>query len=126
MAMVISSSGGSFTVPEQDRPNSPIATRRVNSTASMRTLAGDLYNPVAYSFYEREFVFENITVVTVNRFKTMFGTASAFTITDDELGTLSLVRVPGSFRGGYGQWNVASCSFVAQDVGAATDGPATS
>lgn len=120
MAMVISSSGGSFTVNEIDRPDSPVAMRRVASTAAMRTQGGDLYSPVAYSFFEYDLSFANITTVTVNRFKTMFGTATDFTIVDDELGSLSLVHVPGSLRVEHGGYNVASCFFSAQDKAAVT------
>jgi len=118
--MVISSSGGSFTIYEIDRPDSPIAMRRVASAAAMRTQAGDLYAPVAYSFFERDLAFSNITVTTVNRFKAMFGTATDFTLVDDELGSLSLVHVPGTLRVEYHGYNNASCFFSAQDKAAAT------
>ena len=120
MAMIVSSSGGSFTVGETDRPDSPIAMRRVPSTAAMRTQSGGLYSPVAYSFFEYDLSFTNITTVTVNRFKTMFGTATDFTIVDDELGSMSLVHVPGSLRVEHGGYNVASCFFSAQDKAAVT------
>lgn len=118
--MVVTSSGGSFTVPESDRPDSPIATRRSESTNPLRTQAGDLYAPVAYSFFERDLSFANITVTTVNRFKTMFSAATDFTIVDDELGTLSLVHVPGTLRVEYHGYNNASCFFTAADKVAAT------
>ena len=114
--MVITHAAGSFTVAENDRPNSPMEKRRVNSTAATRVNTGGLYDPVAYSFYERSFVFENVRLACVNNFKTMFGTASEFTLTDDLMGTLTLVKVPGSFRVEYSTWNVASCFFTAQDT----------
>ena len=121
MSMVVSSSGGSFTVAETDRPDSPMATRRSNSTALSRVNSdGGLYNPVAYSFVVRDFAFSEVTVTCVNRFKTLFGTASDFTVVDDDLGSLNLTLVPGSFRVAYGEWNVASCWFTAEDREAAT------
>jgi hypothetical protein len=116
MSMIVSSSGGSFTVAENDRPDSPMATRRSNSTALKRVDSdGGLYNPVAYSFITRDFSFTDIRPSCVNNFKTLFGTASDFTVVDDDLGSLNLTLVPGSFRVAYGAWNAASCWFTAED-----------
>ena len=113
--MVVSYTGDSFTVAENDRPNAPLSSRRVDSGTMKRDIEGDIFAPASYSFYERQFVFENVRRAPLVKFMEMFALTSEFTVTDDELGTMTLLLVPGTFSGSFGVYGVTSFTFTAQD-----------
>lgn len=112
--MKIVTSFGSFTVAEGDRPEVPVEVARIDSAEPMRLDTGGIYHEPFYSYLAYNFTFLSVRKACVNNFKTLFGTSVDFTIEDDDLGTLSLMLVPGSFAINYGVFNEVSFSFRAE------------
>jgi hypothetical protein len=114
MAMKVVTSFGSFVVAEGDRPESPHESVKIDSADPLRLDTGGIYHEPLYSYYQHTFNFISVRKACGNNFKTLFGTSVDFTIEDDDMGTLSLMLVPGSFSISYGVFNDVSFSFRAE------------
>ncbi|MCK4521263.1 MAG: hypothetical protein KAU20_01725 [Nanoarchaeota archaeon] len=116
--MVATWAGSTYTIQERDYPDSPIAAAEIDGGDYLRTDAGVLYNPVIFSFDKFSFIFTNITLSILDKFKDeIFLEETGFELADPVWGTVNVIPVPGSFSFAYSTKNNHSFSFSVEERG---------